>query len=185
MSQKHVTTYEFESKTYVSLFHTGWHLLDMAERHETGSLLNLRGSMVFLAFSFEAYLNHVGAEEIPFWEEIERISHSKKLAVLSKHLKFKIDTSCPPFQTLYELFKLRDALAHGRTQMKTEVVETHGEPENGAAWRLLPWKKLTPEDVRHFHDDLKQCVQVINNARPHPDARLWNEGHRAYQITKP
>jgi len=184
MSHKHVTTYEIESKTYVSLFHTGWHLLDMAERHEEGSLLNLRGSAVFLAFSFEAYLNHVGAEEIPFWEEIERISHSKKLVVLSKHLKFKADTSRPPFQTLDALFKLRDALAHGRTQIKTEVVKTRGKPENNAAWRLLPWEKLTPKDVRRFHDDLKQCVQIINDARQNPDDRPWNEGHRAYHIAK-
>ncbi len=184
MSHKHVTKYEIESKTYVSLFHTGWHLLDMAERHEEGSLLNLRGSAVFLAFSFEAYLNHVGAEEIPFWEEIERISHSKKLVVLSKHLKFDVDTSRPPFETLNALFKLRNALAHGRTQIKTEVVKTHGEPENGSAWRLLPWEKLTPEDVRRFHDDLKQCVQIINAARQNPDDRPWHEGYRAYHTDK-
>ena len=83
---RYETTYEVESKTYAAIFHTAWHLLDMAENHETGRLLNLQAATVFFAFTFEAYLNHVGAEELGFWDEIERISYQKKLNVLSKHL---------------------------------------------------------------------------------------------------
>ena len=82
------TTYDVESKTYTAIFHTAWHLLDMGERHETGKLLNLQAATVFFAFAFEAYLNHVGAEELSFWDEIDRISYRKKLTVLSKHLSF-------------------------------------------------------------------------------------------------
>lgn len=184
MEPNHTTTYEIQSKTYVTLFRTGWHLLDMAEKDVEGSLLNLNGAAVFLAFSFEAYLNHVGAEEIAFWGDIESISHSKKLVVLSKHLNFQPDSSRRPFQTLDALFRLRNALAHGRTQAETVVVKTRGRPANNAAWRLLPWEKITPEDVRRFHDDLKECVQTINNARHNPDDRLWNEGTRGYQTDR-
>lgn len=177
------TTYEITSKSYVTLFRTGWHLLDMAEKHAEGSLLNLNGAAVFLAFSFEAYLNHVGAEEISFWNEIERISHSQKLLVLSKHLKFKADNSCRPFQTLKKLFELRNGLAHGRTQAETVVVKSRGKSADGAAWRLLPWEKLSSDSVRRIHDDLKECVQTINDSRPHPDDRLWNEGTRSYDTS--
>jgi hypothetical protein len=49
------------------------------------------GQPSFHAFTFEAYLNHVDSEEIEFWEEIERIPYRKKLSVLSKHMKFRVD----------------------------------------------------------------------------------------------
>jgi len=184
MKSNQTTTYEFQSKTYVTLFRTGWHLLDMAEKHAEGSLLNLNGAAVFLAFSFEAYLNHVGAEEISFWNDIDHISHAKKLHVLSKHLNFEANSSRRPFQTLTKLFELRNMLAHGRTQQEPQVkpviVKTRGRPADGAAWRLLPLEKLTPDDVRRFHDDLKECVESINNARQNPDERLWNQGARSF-----
>jgi hypothetical protein len=172
------TTYNVESKTYAAIFHTGWHLLDMAERHELGRLLNLQAATVFFAFAFEAYLNHVGAEELPFWEEIDRISYKKKLAVLSKHLGFAKDVSKPPLQTIQQLFELRNALAHGRTQNLTIKKTSKTLPPHDAAFCLLPLEQLTPETVRWYHDDVQAAIELINSARRAPDKLLWNQGSR-------
>jgi len=171
------TVYDVHSKTYTALFHTGWHLLDMAEHYETGSLLNLQAAIVFFAFTFEAYLNHVGGKEIEFWDEIDRISHAKKLAVLEKHLGF--DKSKPSFQTVQMLFKLRDDFAHGRTIKKTirKVTEIPKSPAD--SWNLLPREQLTKEMVRRYHDDIQASIELINASRTNPDKLLWNEGSRS------
>jgi hypothetical protein len=172
------TTYDVESKTYAAIFNTAWHLLDMAERHELGQLLNLQAATVFFAFAFEAYLNHVGAHELSFWEEIDRISYRKKLTVLSKHLGFANDISRPPFRTIMKLFELRNALAHGRTQNLTIKKTSKHLPPHDEAWRLLPWEQLTPESVRQAHDDVHAAIELINSARRIPDKLLWNQGSR-------
>lgn len=175
-------TYEVESKTYAAIFHTAWHLLDMAERHETGRLLNLQAATVFFAFAFEAYLNHVGTEELTFWDEIDRISYKQKLTVLSKHLGFTKDLSKPPLQTILDLFKLRDALAHGRTQKLTIKKTSKSQPPHDDVCYLLPLEQLTPKTIRKYHDDVRAAVELINSARRNPDKLLWNQGSRLRTI---
>lgn len=177
------TTYDVRSKTYAAIFHTAWHLLDMGERHETGRLLNLQAATVFFAFTFEAYLNHVGAEELQFWDDIDRISYKKKLAVLSKHLGFTKDVSKPPLLTILHLFELRNALAHGRTQNLTIKKTSKSPPAHDAASRLLPWEQLTPETVRQYHDDVRAAIELINSARRPRDKRLWTQGSRGYKTS--
>jgi hypothetical protein len=44
----------------------------------------LQASAVFHAFTFEAYLNHVGSQEIKFWEQM--IPYREELPILSRHL---------------------------------------------------------------------------------------------------
>jgi hypothetical protein len=177
------TTYNVESQTYAAIFHTGWHLLDMAERHELGRLLNLQATTVFFAFAFEAYLNHVGTEELTFWEEIDRISYKKKLTVLSKHLGFTKDVSKPPLQTILQLFELRNALAHGRTQNLTIKKTSASPPPHDAVFNLLPLEQLTPETVRKYHDDVQAAIELINSVRRVPDKLLWDQGSRASKMS--
>jgi hypothetical protein len=178
------TVYEIESKTYAALFHTAWHLLDSAEKTKEGRLLNLQAASVFFAFAFEAYLNHVGAAELTFWEEIDRISYTDKLSVLAKHLGFKADKSRRPFQSIKALFDLRNALAHGRTQRVTVRNSTKEKPANGTAWRQLPWEKLTSQEVRRYHNDVRAAVEQIDMARPKRDPSLWKQGSRGYSMRR-
>jgi len=168
-----------ESRTYAMLRHVAGHLVDLAKTHETGSLLQLKASAVFHAFTFEAYLNHVGSQELEFWEEIERIPYRKKLSVLSKSLKFSFDPSRRPFQTIWTLFDLRDSLAHGRTIEIKDEFETLQEPSHDSAWSILPWERLTIDDLERFSEDLDAVIKTINTARRKPDQFLWNEGTRS------
>jgi hypothetical protein len=172
------------SRTYAMLWHVAQHLLETAKTIKTGSLLQLQASAVFHAFTFEAYLNHVGSQEIESWREIEpKISYRKKLLVLSKCLKFKIKSGQRPFQTIWDLFKLRDDLAHGKTiEFKYESITSQDPPDN-SAWCVLPWEKLTVSDLQRFSDDLKVAIETINQTRKTPDQFLWNEGARSTQIS--
>ncbi len=181
---KYLTVYDVESKTYALLFSTAWHLLDTAENVKEGSLLNLQTGTVFFAFAFEAYLNHVGDDELKFWAEIDRISYDSKLTVLSEHLGFEVDKSRRPFQTIRELFDLRNAFAHGRTKkLEQKKVVTNGKPDNNATWRLFPEEQLTTEIVRRYHDDVESAVETINENRQRKDEYLWHQGSRYYTRT--
>lgn len=170
------TTYEFRSKTYISLLNVAWHLHDIAKESTKGRLLNLQGCTVFCAFAFEAYLNHVGEEELQFWKEIDRISYKDKLSVLSKHLRFTADKSKRPFQTIAAVFELRNNLAHGRTIQHTSKKRGRRPAPEGEAWRMLPWEKLSVAQVGRFFEDVNSAIEAINASRTVPDERvLWQE----------
>ena len=174
------TIYDVHCKTYAAMLHTGWHLLDTAECTLKGSALNLQAATVFFAFTFEAYLNHVGKEELNYWDEIDRISYSRKLKVLSKHLRFPIDT--PPFRTISELFSLRNALNHGRTE-KFRLKKSGSPPESrDEAFRLMPWEKLTTTTVCGYYENVRAAITTIDSVRPTPDPLLFNQGSRGYFV---
>lgn len=170
-------------KTYAMLYHVAGHLLDFAKVHAEGSLLQLQASVVFHAFTFEAYLNHLGFTEIPFWDDIERIPYKNKLRVLAGHLGVDIRQGCRPFQTIWELFDLRDRLAHGRTVEIRDSYETTQDPPHDSSWRVLPWEKLTTDSLDRFRLDLKSAIETLNAARKNPDMLLWSEGIRGKTVT--
>jgi hypothetical protein len=170
-------------KTYTVLCHTAQHLLDHAKHYESGSLLQIKASVVFSAFTFEAYLNHVGSEEIPFWNEIERIPYKKKLRVIAAQLGLTLDTSRPLLHTVFELFRLRDILAHGRTTEFSEPYETDAEPAFDSAWNILPWEKLTMEDGECYLAAVTQAIELINKSRSVHDEFLWNQGTRSKSVS--
>ena len=177
-SEKFFIEEEAHSKTYVALDRIAWHLLDRAEHESEGRLLNLQAAAVFTAFTFEAYLNHVGQEEIAFWEEIDRISYHKKLAVITKQLGMKLDMSAQPGQTISELFKLRNNLAHGRTKTEKRQRSSPEPPPHESIWRFFEHEKLTSQLVQHYRGEMRRAVEVINDTRTTPDPFLWNEGSR-------
>ncbi len=176
--------YDVHSKTYAAIGNVAWHLLDISKQSEKGRLLNLQAATVFLAFTFEAYLNHVGSEEIKFWDEIERISHKQKLRVLAKFLGFDADASKDPFQTVHRLFALRDSLAHGRTIKETITKEVEEPLPLAHAWRVLPKEELTLESVERYYKEVHAAIAKINESRPHPEDKfdLLSEGGRGYEI---
>ena len=154
-------------KTYAALFQTGHHLLDLAERCHEGKLQNLRAATVFFAFTFEAYLNHVGSEELIFWDDIERISSDGKLRVLSTHLGFSLKAQ--PFRTMKELSQLRNALAHGRTKKIKD-----SQSDKPLTFDAVPWERLNVKTVHKYQDDTRKALEVISAVRPQPDMNLMN-----------
>ena len=179
------TIYDGHCRTYVVVKRTARHLLEVAEESEIGRLLNLQAAMIFMAFTFEAYLNHVGSEEIPFWDEIEMISWKKKLNIIGKYLKHPLDMSRSPMQGIGELFRFRNYLAHGCT----EKLDGHrkvsiGMPPYDHAWRLLDHERLEVDRSKRLFSDLEAAIEQINAARPKPDCEtmLWNQGMRSASI---
>lgn len=71
---------------------------------------------VFMAFTIEGFLNTLGSERIPGWEELERMPWKTKISLLHSFVGASPDWSRPPLQFAKSIFKIRDHLAHGKPE---------------------------------------------------------------------
>lgn len=72
--------------------------------------------VVFMAFSVEAYLNSVGARNIKFWDDLERLPWRQKVSILHKNVGVNLDWGKEPLQFAADVFRMRDRLAHGKPE---------------------------------------------------------------------
>lgn len=164
-SQMRKATITFSGTTFpYSMWLNGAdYCLKCARGSENGRYYNLLSSMLFSAFSLEAFLNHIGQQKISYWEEIVRISSHNKLRVILKQLKFNPDLSARPFQTFNEIFTFRNAIVHAQTattQNKRIVVEF----EEGKSPHL-PYSKqdelTTLKNAEKFYRDADAMIKCL------------------------
>lgn len=77
---------------------------------------NFTPFVVFIAFSIESYLNTLGSQYLDIWDELERLPWKSKVEILHKTVGKKASWGEEPLQFAKEVFKLRDKLAHGKTE---------------------------------------------------------------------
>jgi hypothetical protein len=118
---------EREIKTYADLASGANGLLYKAKQETEGSYYTTMGALLLTAFTFEAYLNHLGEKKIKFWKEIESIKVMRKYMVLCTELDVIPDFSKRPHQTLKSLFDFRNAIAHGKSQIMEETKEINSK----------------------------------------------------------
>ncbi len=107
---------ERQVNTFNDLSKANYHMLETATSQRDGWFYDCMSSLIFSAFTFEAYLNHVGQKLFSFWDDIESISNESKLNVIYKQLSIEPDFSKRPYQTLKKVFKFRNAIAHGKSE---------------------------------------------------------------------
>jgi len=152
--------------TYTRLRSVSWYTFKLAEDSAEGSLHHLMTSMLFCAFTIEAFLNHVGDKIFPFWEPLkERLRPRDKLDVLKVALSFEPDFGRRPFQTFRSIFRFRNLLVHAQTE--TLITEGDFILTDGGSFPepLTEWEKLLSIDhARRFLDDTKEMVALIAKA---------------------
>src|SRR4029453_16688882 len=86
--------------------------------NQRGSSWQFLSSAVLTAFTFEAYLNHVGPQVIACWASLERLPPQAKFELLCETLKveFPEGRGKRPLQTIDRLFEFRNNMAHGRSE---------------------------------------------------------------------
>ncbi len=117
MAKKAVIEQERQVNTYAGLGHAARCLRHTATTVEEGSFFTEMSSLIFSAFTLEAYLNHVGEKLIPYWEELDRLPYYKKLKIITKLISIEPDASMRPYQTIKKLFRFRNNIAHGKSQI--------------------------------------------------------------------
>jgi hypothetical protein len=103
--------------TYSELWRTSYWTLNQAENEPAGSYFQIMASLLFTAFTLEAYLNHIGQDMFKCWNDLERLSPEAKMKLISEKLGMKNDTGSNQFQMIKKLYSFRNDLAHGKTKI--------------------------------------------------------------------
>jgi hypothetical protein len=73
-------------------------------------------SLVFTAFTLEAYFNHIGSQLFKSWPDLERLGPKEKLNIIGERLGVTIEYGKRPWQVMIHLFGFRNDIAHGKSQ---------------------------------------------------------------------
>ena len=136
--------------------------LQSAKKDKHGSILNCTASVIFSAFTLEAYFNYLGEIIIPTWSDCEKLRPLEKLA---DKIRIHLDYSRPPFQSCKIIFKIRNSLAHGKTETLTkkdiQIISDDFTPD-------LPqtkWQKLiTIKNAERFLLDTQAMIEFLHDA---------------------
>ena len=147
-------------RTFAELHHAANMLFDTALAHLRGNRYTIMGSILLRAFTFEAYLNHLGEKHLNLWGEKDQIQWWKKFRRVRKKTGFEpSDRLKRPYSTLRPLFAFRNAIAHGRSQMIEEHREVNARDDVNLIWPETEWEKYcTFENAIQARDDISELI---------------------------
>ncbi len=169
MNDKANVSKERQVNTYAEIWHASNVMLYKAKEDPNGSYYQLMASLVFTAFTLEAYLNHIGQTIFKCWNDLEQISPSRKLNVIAEKLEVEKDDGKRPFQTVSELFKFRNGIAHGKSVILkpgTQIVVVDDAFFDYMRERPETlWEEYcTFENAELTRLDVKSIIQTLHNA---------------------
>ncbi len=165
--RKVVVTKERNVTTYAEMWHTSYCLLVKGQEELKMSVHQFRASIIFTAFTLEAYLNHIGAIIFSCWEDLERLSPKEKLNVIAEHLNVEIDYGKRPWQLLKKLFQFRNDIAHGKSiKVKSEKIlplEEHSDDDFDKLFERTRWEKYcTEKNAVRAREDVEAIVKIMH-----------------------
>jgi hypothetical protein len=156
---------ERQVNTYAELWHTSWSLLRQGENQEEGSFHQFMGSLVFTAFSLEAYLNHIGPRVFGNWVTHERLAPQAKLDIVAEKLDLHVDYGKRPWGIMKELFGFRTDIAHGKSVkiVERKVVPIGKEDDCMRGLAKTKWQKFcTRQNAERARKDVKEMVKALH-----------------------
>jgi len=175
---------------YAKLWHASRCVLEAGVAQPQGSSWQFLSSAVLAAFSFEAYLNHVGPRTLACWQQLERLPPWSKFELLCEKLcvTFPDGPGKRSLQTVAKLLDFRNAMAHGRsTEIKTKP-ESRDANEKLDAYLgekpLVDWERLIHTDAfaTQARADVQAVLEKLHEARKDEKEGLFVLGmgrHRA------
>jgi len=151
------------TNTYVYCRIAARDALKKAQEQQPGWFYFAMMAGVFATFTVEGYLNHLGQKRVRDWSELERkLGPREKLLLLRGMFHLSVDIARRPFQTLHDMLRLRDALAHGKTLTVTSDLVV-GDPDDETARYPQPdWKKLCSlGSVERMVEDAEEMVRHL------------------------
>lgn len=172
-----------ETRTYVHLWAATKRLFELAENEKNVQLRSMTmSSMLYCAFTMEAFLNHVGCLLIETWLQIEEKHKPKqKLKHIEKSLGTSFDLSKRPFQTFNDLFTYRNWLAHGKTEEITEptIIETDIGPDFEFESNWEKWTNY--KTAKRFNEDTFSMMNQIFHVKRLESSGMLTLGGGSYK----
>lgn len=149
----------------------------IASDQRSGVGFDMMGSLIFIAFAVEAKVNFVGWKKLKNgWPE--RASLREKIDLLVEILPLDLTWGRRPLQTINDLRKFRDTLAHGKPREINEREVRDVEPEIWEALRAEWEGSVKPEFVERCIEDMDALWSVLVERAGIPD---WETITRANQ----
>jgi hypothetical protein len=153
--------------TYAEIWSAATYFLEEGRTTQEGCYFHFMASLVFTAFALEAYLNHVGERLFRSWPALERLSPSEKLDVIAEKLGVSIEYGTRPFQTVSQLFRFRNSLAHGKSlSLRSEdpVSINTSTAEGRFASLLQAWwqENCTLESAERAQEDVENIITLFH-----------------------
>ena len=117
----------------------------------------------------------MGAKCLSAWSDIERAPVFAKLRVLMLAFGVQLAGNERPMQTVRQLFRYRDWIAHSKSALITEEIEREGEIDDSLlmATPKHKWERFnTLENAKRAIDDVAALVEALNEKAPVPDRPL-------------
>lgn len=171
--------------TYSYLFHSAQFSfqdgLQKEQNADEGGFFNYMNTIILTGFTLEAYLNHCGKELIDYWEYIERISILDKIKVISEHSQVYFDISKRPYQTIKKIIKLRNQLAHARTEHLEGQIRYKSDIELHTKGPKPEWEKhCNKNSVKLFLDDTEEFIKKYHIKIFKSEYPFFSFGHGFY-----
>lgn len=179
----HNVDYQYTCKTYAALLHTGQSLLRMAEKSEDGRVLLLQAAKVFSFFTLEAYLNHIGHEEVEKWDTYQHFPFNNKIQAVAQALGIEGSLNNLLMTHISALRAFRNDMAHGKTLVRTGTIKTKDEPNFNEMWKIFSHETITIQDVQKDYSVVKEVIELFNSKRNKPDPLVLNQGIRSYSMS--
>ena len=160
---------EREVKMYASLWHTSHCLLKRGKADPKGSFHQFMASLVFAAFSLEAYLNHIGPKVFKCWDDLERLGPKEKLSVIAERLQVDVNYGHRPWQVMKHLFGFRNDIAHGKSEVvkppdRLEPLDRYSDDQLGELERTEWEEYCTEKNVLRARQDVERIVLALYSA---------------------
>ncbi len=162
---------EAEKHPFRTMINASDFFLKNANSNENGSFLNCLASLVFAAFTLEAFTNSVGQTLYKCWgKNIEkRLSVSDKITLITEHLEIETDFSKMPWQDIKVLMRFRNQIAHPKPETLTdEGTIPHEEYEKKritmieADWEQFCTKENAEKKIKCVDDIIKKILSHEN-----------------------
>jgi hypothetical protein len=149
-----------------------------AEKNQADSGLQLQASLLFSAFCIEAYLNLMGSTCLRYWDEIDKAPVLAKLRLLMAEFRVHFEEGKRPLQTVSDLFRYRNWMAHSKAGLIEEEKEIKNEDDiEDAVLFDLPrhkWEKfVTRQKAKQCLEDVAAVIGALNEKAPKPDVGLY------------
>lgn len=152
-------------RIHAELWHTSNCLLSAGQEKAEASAHQFRASLVFRAFSLEAFLNWLGPQLIPHWKYLERLKPKDKLDVLANTIHVTPDYSSRPWQIVKDLFGFRNDIAHGKPEtLSTDTLENINEHLDGKLGQFVrtDWERFcTEENALKAKEDVLKIATIL------------------------
>jgi len=151
--------------TYRYTLMTAERMLEQAEKYAEKD--NSMSAIVFCAFSLEGFLNHIGDELIPKWNNLfENLSPKAKLVLIADRYKYEFSFGKRPFQSFNTIFEIRNQLAHPKTK-KHNVTKKVQLIVGERKWSADKWEILCKlKYAKMFIADTKEIIEQLNKILP-------------------